>query len=247
MPHRGLASTWGLAMLRAVVLVLCLASAGGIAAYSLYSRGDTGEPVYTVPSPSSTPAPHEPTASEPKRIAPDDQPALTRELQRELKRVGCYNGEISGVWTTSSRLAMKTFVERVNAALPIDKPDPVLLSLVQVHRERACGVGCPGGQTEQAGGACVPSAVAATAKEPPPDAAKAGAAAAAAGAAAGMALAAPGAGAVKQDAKAPAPEAASQGGSAPPDAKPAKRPRRSAQTPQPPKLVRDVMKALGIK
>lgn len=237
-------------MLRAIVLVLCLASASGIAAYSLYSRGDTGEPVYTVPSPSSAPEPNTPKASEPKRIAPDDQAALARELQRELKRVGCYNGEISGVWTTSSRLAMKTFVERVNAALPIDKPDPVLLSLVQAHRERACGVGCPDGQTVQAGGACGPSAVAAAGKEPPPDAkadaAKAGAAAAAAGAAVGMALAAPGPGA-KQDAKVPAPEAASQGGPAPPEGKPAKRPRRSAQTPQPPKLVRDFMKALGIK
>jgi hypothetical protein len=244
---------WGLAMLRAIVLVLCLASAGGIAAYSLSTRGDKGEPVYTVPSPS---APAMLKAGEPRRVAPDNEVGLVRELQRELKRVGCYNGEISGVWTTSSRLAMKTFLDHVNAALPIDKADPVLFSLVQSHRERACGIGCPEGQTAQVGGACVPGAVAAAGKEPlppeaKPEAGKTGgtAAAAAAGAAAGMALAAPGA-VAKQDAKVSFPEAAAQtapASAAPPDGKAAKRPRRSAQTPQPPKLVRDFMKALGIK
>jgi hypothetical protein len=154
--------------------------------------------------------------------------ALARELQRELKRVGCYMGEISGVWTPGSRLAMKTFVEHVNAALPVDKPDPVLLSLVQGYRERACGV---------------PGVSAATGKEPPSDAttdSKTGVAAgaAAAGAAAGMALAAPG-GAVKKDVKVNAPETVS----APPDAKPAKRPRRTTQ--RPPKIVSDFMKLFG--
>jgi hypothetical protein len=230
-----------------MVLVLCLTSAGGIAAYSYYAREGTGEPVYTVPSPSSAPTPHTPKAGGPRHISPDDHAALARELQRELKRVGCYHGEISGVWTTSSRLAMRTFIERVNAALPIDKPDPVLLSLVQGHSERACGVGCPG-QTAQGSGACVRSAVATTATEPPPDATsdagKPGAAvgAAAAGAAAATVLAAPGAGA-KQDAKASAPQAGSQDG--PSEAKPARRPRRSK--PGPPKVVRDFMRAFGIK
>jgi hypothetical protein len=239
-----LASTWGLTMLRAVVLVLCLASAGGIAAYSYYSRGGTAEPVYTVPS--RLPSP-EPKASMPKHIAPEDHAALARELQRELKRVGCYSGEISGVWTTSSRLAMKTFIERVNAALPIDKPDPVLLSLVQGHRERACGVGCPPGQTAQAGGACVPSAVAGdTAKEPPPDAetdgAKMSATAAVAGAAAATGLATAGAAAKedlrKPDAKGVAPEAKGD----PPEKRP-KRPKRA--TKRPPKLVSDFLKLFG--
>jgi hypothetical protein len=51
-------------------------------------------------------------------------------------------------------MAMKAFTERVNATLPIDKPDPVLLSLVQGHRDRACDTACPA-----ASGACVPDAV----------------------------------------------------------------------------------------
>jgi hypothetical protein len=232
-------------MLRAIVLVLCLTSAGGIAAYSYYSRGATDEPVYTVPSPSPAPAPKTTTI---KHIAPEDHAALARELQRELKRVGCYNGEVSGARTTSSRLAMKTFLERVNAALPIDKPDPVLLSLVQGHRERACGVACPPGHTAQAGGACVPSAIAGdAAKEPPsdfkPDGAKTSATAAVAGAVAATGLATAGAvakeDATKQDVKAPAPEAGVKSD----PAEKRKRPKRA--TPRPPKVVSDFMKLFG--
>jgi hypothetical protein len=225
-------------MLRAIVLVVCLVSAGGIAAYSYYSRdarGGTGEPVYTVPSPSSAPTPK---AVAPQRIAPENEAALARELQRELRRVGCYNGEISGVWTTSSRLAMKTFVERVNAALPIDKPDPVLLSLVQGHRERACGVGVTADAAKEA-------------KDPPPPDAKpedkTGATAAVAGAAAAAALATAGAASKedakkpdKQDAKAPAPEAGAK--STPPEKR---RPRRSTKASQPPKALSDFLKLLG--
>ena len=53
--------------------------------------------------------------------------------------MGCYGGDINGVWTTSSRMAMKSFTDHVNASLPIDNPDHVLLSLVQGHRDAACG------------------------------------------------------------------------------------------------------------
>jgi hypothetical protein len=222
--------------------MLCLTSAGAIAAYSYYARDDAGEPVYTVPSPTS--APSTPRSGSPRPIPSDDQAALARELQRELKRVGCYSGEVNGVWTGTSRLAMKSFLERVNAALPIDKPDPVLLSLVQGHRERTCGGGCPTGQTALAGGACVPSAVAAADKQAPPDARwddKAGAAVGGAAAAAGMALTGPGGGA-KKDAKTSTPEAGTSI-SAPPEPKPAKRQRRPAN--RPPKVLSDLMKLFG--
>ncbi len=236
-------------MLRAIVLVLCLGSAGGIAVYSYCSRGGTGEPVYTVALPSSSPKLYTPKSSVPGAIAPDDLAGLARELQRELKRVGCYNGEISGVWTTSSRLAMKTFVERVNAALPIDKPDPVLLSLVQGYRERACGVGCPAGQTAQAGGTCVPGAAAGKiAKELPPDAKTDEPNAGTGKTAAAATVLAPGAGA-KTEAKAGQDAGslatAPQSGEAAAEDKPAKKPRRHSQ--QPPKLVRELMKVFGIK
>jgi hypothetical protein len=71
-------------------------------------------------------------------INPADGAALARALQSELKRVGCYDGHITSVWTPAARKAMQAFTERANAQLPVDKPDVVLLSLVQSHRETVC-------------------------------------------------------------------------------------------------------------
>jgi hypothetical protein len=252
-----------------MVLILCLAAAGGIAVYTQLSGGDSGEPVYTVPTrapaPAPSPAPGPPLPAAAKPIDPTDRAALARALQRELKRVGCYQGEITGVWTTSSRLAMKTFNERVNAALPVDAPDPVLLSLVQGHRERACDAACPAGQTADKSGACVPGATQAKAGSPPDkseterpaQAPPAAGAVAVAGTAAAVALAKPGPkpeakGSPEPKASGPGPArpvAAPPGGPAPPEGMVReRRPRRSAEAPpRPPKFVRDLLRTLGFK
>jgi peptidoglycan hydrolase-like protein with peptidoglycan-binding domain len=92
-------------------------------------------------------------------LVPGDRGALARELQRELARVGCYDGEINGEWTTSTRQAMKAFIERVNAALPTHHPDAVLLTLVKGHSGKACGAPCPAGQGRTDTGRCVPTAI----------------------------------------------------------------------------------------
>lgn len=88
--------------------------------------------------------------------------ALAGDLQRELKRVGCYGGDITGTWTPSTKAAMSAFMERVNASLPIEEPDYILLTLVQGHAAAACGSECPSGQAMSAG-KCVPQAVVAQA------------------------------------------------------------------------------------
>jgi hypothetical protein len=263
-------------MNRAIVLILCLISAGAVAAYARFFR-EQGEPtaVYVVPPRPPEARPKPPAAT---NIDPGDRVALARALQRELKRVGCYNGQISGVWTTSSRMAMKAFTQRVNATLPIDTPDPVLLSLVQAHPDRACGTACPAGQTATEGSACVPDAVLVKAARPAtsegtaPETAKekANAAPPAAGTAE-TPIAKPGAGAaadaevrapdearaaaVKPDTregpesekKAPGERTAAHGGPVPPEGVREKRHRRSDQAtaPRPPKVVRDVLRALG--
>lgn len=67
-----------------------------------------------------------------------DRGTLTRAVQRELKSVGCYHGEINGVWTTSTRQAMKTFTDRANAKLPVTDPDQVLLALIKGNRHFGC-------------------------------------------------------------------------------------------------------------
>jgi hypothetical protein len=90
---------------------------------------------------------------------PGDRVGIARELQRELKRVGCYWGEVNGAWTPATRRAVKSFTDRINAALPIDQPDLVLLALVQAHETQACGVACPAGQSLAADGRCLPDAL----------------------------------------------------------------------------------------
>jgi peptidoglycan hydrolase-like protein with peptidoglycan-binding domain len=90
---------------------------------------------------------------------PGDRGSLAQELQRELARVGCYDGQINGVWTASTRQAMKAFLERVNATLPVDQPDGVLLALVQGQRVKTCGTPCPSGQAFTEDGRCMPTAI----------------------------------------------------------------------------------------
>lgn len=94
----------------------------------------------------------------PKPGDDETRAGLTRDLQRELQRVGCYGGDITGSWTPSTKKAMSAFMDRVNATLPVEEPDYILLTLVQGHKTEACGASCPSGQSLDAG-RCVPNAV----------------------------------------------------------------------------------------
>ena len=119
------------------------------------------------PSQTANAAPAMPFNADPtvRRLAssrPADDDArreLVKDLQRELKRVGCFEGDVSGSWRPSSKKAMAAFTDRVNATLPLDEPDYILLTLVQGHGDKACGMGCPGGQALDDGGKCVPRAI----------------------------------------------------------------------------------------
>ena len=91
--------------------------------------------------------------------APRGPDAIGRELQKELKRVGCYAGELNGVWTTSTRQAMNAFADRVNAKLPTNKPDSILLALVRGYSFRVCGIPCPSGQSLSRTQECTPNAL----------------------------------------------------------------------------------------
>jgi hypothetical protein len=90
---------------------------------------------------------------------PRDRTSLARDLQLELRRVGCYGGELNGGWTPATRKAMKAFTDRVNATLPIEEPDDILLTLVQAHQGEACGKPCPAGQGLSDDGRCLPGAI----------------------------------------------------------------------------------------
>jgi hypothetical protein len=180
--------------------VLVAAAFVGLSGYTIYTHlgGDGGPVAEVVTLPAKRPGVPEPvpavrkpapeatsqvvtqtagqsrTQSEPAARAvavPNDRASLARALQRELQRVGCYDGEISGNWSTSTRMAMKAFTDRVNASLPVDAPDYILLSLVQRHEGKACGSNCPTGQNLSDEGRCVPSAVLAKASPTKPVAA----------------------------------------------------------------------------
>ena len=103
--------------------------------------------------------PAKPSAALGQPLVPRGRDAIGRLLQKELRRVGCYSGELNGEWTMSTRRAMKAFIERVNAKLPIDQPDGILLALVQGHPGKVCGVPCPVGQGLSRDAQCVPNAI----------------------------------------------------------------------------------------
>jgi peptidoglycan hydrolase-like protein with peptidoglycan-binding domain len=108
--------------------------------------------------------PPRPAAAGPQAQLPRaaDRIQLSRELHKELKRVGCYEGEISGVWSAVSRQAMRRFTEAVNAKLPIEEPDHVLLRLVQGQAQRVCP--CPAASGEAKQPSCAPPSTAETSK-----------------------------------------------------------------------------------
>lgn len=84
---------------------------------------------------------------------------LIRSLQTELARVGCYRGDVDGDWGPGSKRAAGEFLHKVNATLPVETPDYILLTLIQGHVDRACGVDCPSGQGLASDGRCVSNAV----------------------------------------------------------------------------------------
>jgi hypothetical protein len=92
----------------------------------------------------------------------DSRYKLVVDIQQHLKRLGCYWGHVNGAWNANTRDAMRSFTDRVNATLPIENPDYVLLTLLQAHNGRTCGE-CPAGEVLSGGGRCVPQAIVAQA------------------------------------------------------------------------------------
>lgn len=70
---------------------------------------------------------------------PESRYKLVVDIQQHLKRVGCYWGRANGSWTSSTREAMREFATHANAALPVEKPDYLLLSLLKGYNGRSCG------------------------------------------------------------------------------------------------------------
>lgn len=110
------------------------------------------QPVFT-PATWQPAVPAAPGAEAPAAPRADDADPITRAVQRRLKRAGCYGGPVNGIWTAATRGAMGAFTEIVNARLPVDRADPVLLALLDTHPGVTCRRGC-----DTADGAACPPA-----------------------------------------------------------------------------------------
>lgn len=68
---------------------------------------------------------------------------LGRALQAGLRRAGCYDGAINGVWSRQSAEAMARFLALANARLPVDQPDQILLATLESNSAVRCGAASP--------------------------------------------------------------------------------------------------------
>lgn len=93
-----------------------------------------------------------------RQDGPNDGFSITRAVQSELRRLGCYDGDANGHWSAASRAAAQRFLERVNAKLPVDSADDVMLALLQGQSGLVCGQ-CPPGQAFDAANRCIPTAL----------------------------------------------------------------------------------------
>jgi hypothetical protein len=79
-----------------------------------------------------------------ERIRDDDRDdsfrgdRLTFRLQRELQRVGCYDGEVDGSWGDMSRRALERFARRTDTRLDVDQPTRKALEKVEESEHRVC-------------------------------------------------------------------------------------------------------------
>lgn len=81
--------------------------------------------------------------------APRNQPRqeIARALQAELKRIGCYAGDVDGEWGPGSRRSLRAFIEQANSGLSSDEPELIHLTLARGYSGIACrsGPGQPSG------------------------------------------------------------------------------------------------------
>ncbi|HXF52552.1 MAG TPA: peptidoglycan-binding domain-containing protein [Hyphomicrobiaceae bacterium] len=101
----------------------------------------------------------EPRLGSPQPASDEAYYALVRDLQRELRRLGCYWGEVDGSWGLGTKRAMSALMARVNAKLPVNEPDYILLALARTQPDQACRRPCPPEQVLVADtGQCQPRA-----------------------------------------------------------------------------------------
>jgi hypothetical protein len=107
---------------------------------------------------------------------PPDPHELTRSLQFELQRVGCFLGTVNGEFDDDTKTAWHRFIKLTSVSMS-DDVSPDAINTVRGIKKRVCPVQCPHGQHAE-GEACIanappPRAVAKTRAPATPPAARA--------------------------------------------------------------------------
>jgi hypothetical protein len=77
--------------------------------------------------------------------APQPPADLPRQLQTELKRVGCKSGEIDDVWSTSARKALSSFNDSAGTKFDVKLASLDALDAVRARQGRVCPLECDRG------------------------------------------------------------------------------------------------------
>jgi hypothetical protein len=83
-----------------------------------------------------------------------DPEGLTRALQRELARVGCYSGAVDGRWGAKANEALREFSRHAKVSLSVDKPTEDALRTIAAIKHPVCILRCAAHQ-KVSGGRCV--------------------------------------------------------------------------------------------
>lgn len=71
------------------------------------------------------------------------QKTLARSIQKELRRVGCYDGPIDGSWSHGTREALESFTRALKISLPSIVPDHIILTAVESYGPTVCELRAP--------------------------------------------------------------------------------------------------------
>jgi predicted negative regulator of RcsB-dependent stress response len=105
----------------------------------------------------------------PTVIPPPDPHELTRSLQVELQRVGCFNGDVNGEFDDGTKAAWRRFIKLTSMSMPDDVSSDAINAVHGIQR-RVCPLVCPHGKHAE-GEVCVANAPPPKAATPPPKAA----------------------------------------------------------------------------
>src|SRR5208282_1581679 len=91
------------------------------------------------------------TEAEAAKMRADNNAALTRSLQAELKRVGCDPGAVVGGWGAKAKEALHEFGRTAKVTLSAEEPTEEALQAVAAHKGRVCVLTCSANERERNG------------------------------------------------------------------------------------------------